>query len=448
MPKHVGIGSAVLGLCLAVGSGSCGEHVVVVDLVNLAAEATTVSAYYRIDADSYRASTVPSGQLPAGSPAIGIRPPASRDGTLNIQVLAYKSNVPCAINKGVTDVGVGASGKISATTVLDPVAYSPCSANDAPVRYPVDAKVWASAPNNVWIVGKDAAILRWDGSLFREFTLPASVLGGKRPTWKAVRGDNQGSVWLVGDGDSVVRIDASGNPTRLPIDFGATAQVPLLFTGVYAESGTAYLSGTTDGDTNGYIGIYTPATGKVSINQVDKAPINLMGKSYGLYAVDCSSLADCYYGGPESVIIHYTGGTMYKIEPLKSDKSCGSDQAFVNVSAIYATPTLATVRMVGTSGSGASKGVFISYENTARCFFAKDQDASAAFTVGALVNLGGRRPDDLIVVGTDAMYRWRTGDPVRIIGVEPGGWQSVAVVPGGFFALSQTGRIFYADVAP
>lgn len=439
MPKHVGIGSAVLGLCLAVGSGSCGEHVVVVDLVNLAAEATTVSAYYRIDADSYRASTVPSGQLPAGSPAIGIRPPASRDGTLNIQVLAYKSNVPCAINKGVTDVGVGASGKISATTVLDPVAYSPCSANDAPVRYPADAKVWASAPNNVWIVGKDAAILRWDGAVFREVNLPAAVLGTGKPTWRAVHGDSQGNVWISGDNESVVRISASGDATRIPVQIEPKPVTPLSFRGIHAGFGATWVVGARldpNGDlADGYIGQYDPVMKNFTVTRTDQ--IISIGTSRVLFDVDCTSSTDCWYVG-RTIVVHNING-VYKNEPLKSDGTCSSDATY-DLFGVYAHQDINFVKMVGAGGH------FVFYNG--KCFYAEKIDSMGTTIDGDLISIGARGPKDVFFVGSNAMYRWRNAVPDPIFATELAPWQSVAVVPGGFFALSQTGRIFYADVAP
>ena len=440
MPKHVGIGSAVLGLCLAVGSGSCGEHVVVVDLVNLAAEATTVSAYYRIDDDSYRASTVPSGQLPSGSPAIGIRPPASRDGTLNVHVLAYKSNVPCAINKGSTDVGVGASGKISATTVLDPVAYSPCSANDAPIRYPVDAKVWAGAPNNVWIVGKDAAVLRWDGAVFREVNLPAAVLGAGKPTWRAVHGDSQGNVWISGDNESVVRISASGDATRIPIQIAMKPTDPLSFWGVYAESGAAWIVGTRINSTadlvGGYLGKYDSATNKFVLTETDG--IAGVIDSNPLFDVDCSSNTDCWFVGRD-LIIHYANN-IYKQEYIYTDVMTCSSQSGMEVRSVYANSTLSLIKMVGEAGH------FVFHNG--KCFNTATQDSMGTTIDSDLISISARGPKDIFFVGRNALYRWRNAVPDPIFAQELGPWQSVAVVPGGFFALSQTGRIFYADVAP
>jgi len=446
MPNHARLASVALGLCSAVLFSACGEHVVVVDLINLSTEATSIAAYYRIDSDSYHASALQSGQFQIASPALGIRPPASRDGTLNVQVLAYKNNVPCALNKGSTDANIGTSGKISATAVLDSVTFTPCHANDAPVKYPLEARVWAGAPNNAWMVGKDGTVLRWDGALFREVVLPASVLGSNAPSWKAVRGDNQGNVWFVGDGDSVVRLDSSGNATRFALDFGSNSQVPMTWTGIYAESGTAYLSGTTTGDSQGYIGVLTPATGRIAVNQVSAAPIGLAGKSYGLYSVDCSSLADCWYGGVQSVVIHYTGGTSYASVPLQSDKSCSSDKSFVNVNSIYASATLASVKMVGGANDGAGPGLFISYDPTGKCFFVNEQDASTAATPGPLYGIAGRRPDDLVAVGQNAVYRWKTTGPVLLTGTPIGVWQSVSATPNGFFATAKTGELYYADL--
>lgn len=360
-----------------------------------------------------------------------------------MQVFAYKNNLPCALNKGSTKANLATSGKNSATAVLDVIPFAPCKANDAPVMYPAEARIWAGAANNVWIAGKDAAVLHWDGTLFQNVILPASVLGSGKPTWKAVRGDNQGNIWLAGDSDSVVRIDSKGNPTRFAVYFGSLLQNPITWTGVYADSGTAYLSGATTGDAQGYIGVYTTATGKVTVNQVDKAPVNLGGNSYGLYAVDCTSLSDCWYVGERSLVIHFTGGTNYSLVPLKNEATCSFPPSDISLRGVYANPTAANVKMVGIGNAGSGTGRFIS--NNGTCFFANDKDSSMNFTPGALLGIGGRRPDDLIVVGTDAMYRWRTALPVPLTGIDKGLWQSVTSTPSGFFA-TQASVIYYADL--
>lgn len=445
MPKHAGLATVTLALSSALSIVSCGEHVVVVDLVNLSAETSSVAAYYRIDTDAYHASALQSGQFQISSPVFGIRPPSSRDGTLTVQVFAYKNNLPCALNKGSTEAKLSTAGKINATAVLDVIPFAPCKASDAPVSYPAEAIIWAGTASNVWIVGKDAAVLHWDGTLFHNIVLPDSIAGTPRATWKAVRGDSQGNTWLVGDHDSAVRIDAAGNPTRLALDFGSLNQLPVTWTGVYAESGTAYLSGTTDSDAQGYIGIYSAATGKVTVNQVDKAPINLSGSSYGLYAVDCSSLNDCWYVGERSLVIHYTGGTNYGLVGIKNDATCGSPPSDISLRGVYANGTLSSVKMVGTGNAGGGTGRFIAHNGT--CFFANDKDQSSSFTPGSLLAISGRRPDDLIVSGKDAIYRWRASGAALLTGYEKGTWQSASALSGGFFA-TQASQILYSDLAP
>jgi hypothetical protein len=148
----------------------------------------------------------------------------------------------------------------------------------------------------------------------------------------------------------------------------------------------------------------------------------------------------------QSVVIHYTGGTSYASVPLKSDKSCSFDQSFVNVNSIYASATLASVKMVGGANDGAGPGLFISYDPTGKCFFVNDKDAGTAVTPGPLYGIAGRRPDDLVAVGQNAMYRWKTTGPALLTGTPIGVWQSVSAAPGGFFATSKTGEIYYADL--
>lgn len=450
MRHRASLVSHVLGLCTTLAMASCGEHVVVVELANLASAATTISAYYRIDSDSYRASTLNSSQLPAGSPAFGIRPPEGKSGTLSVQVFAYKNSVPCELSKGSTTVDVGGAGKLSATAALDDGAATPgCSANDAPVKYPSDAKVWAAAPNNVWIVGKDAAVLHWDGSLFKEVVLPSSVLGGKTPTWSAVHGDSQGNVWLAGDADAVVRIDPSGNPTAIPTTLNASSNYSMNYSGVHAELGSVWFSAYNSTRKDGFIGNFSAATNKLTTTQLSQAPISISNGDE-LYAVDCSSATDCWFGGKSQTIVHLTGGNTYTLVPLSDDATCGAAPSAFAIRSIYANANVRAVKMVGEYNNMTP--YFISHNGT--CFFRSDKDSQGNVIPTPPYSVHGRSPDNLVVVGPDAMYRWRTNGLTLIPGTDKSNWQSVSTVSSGFFAVSQgninapSGRIYYADLAP
>lgn len=449
MRHRASLVSHVLGLCTTLAMASCGEHVVVVELANLASAATTISAYYRIDSDSYRSSSLTSSQLPAASPAFGIRPPEGKSGTLSVQVFAYKNSVPCELSKGSTTVDVGGAGKLSATAALDAGAAAPgCSANDAPVKYPSDAKVWAAAPNNVWIVGKDAAVLHWDGALFKEVVLPSSVLGGKAPTWNAVHGDSQGNVWLAGDADAVVRIDPSGNPTAIPTTLVSSSPNPMNYTGIHAELGSVWFSAYTPSLADGFIGNFSAATNKLTTTQLTKLPKAIVGDA--LHAVDCSSATDCWFGGASQTVIHLTGGTTYTKVTLSDDTTCGAPPSDFTIRSIYANATLSAVKMVGEYNNMTP--YFISHNGT--CFFRSDKDSQGNLIPTPPYSIHGRSPDNLVVVGPDAMYRWRTNGLTLIPGIDKTSWQSVSTVPNGFFAVSQgsmtapSGRIYYADLAP
>ena len=441
--------SKVLGLCTTLGMTSCGEHVVVVELSHLATDATTVSAYYRIDSDSYRASVLQSGQFQVGSPMFGIRPPADRSGTMRVQVFGYKNNIPCELSLGETTVDVSSTGKLNAAAALTAGPPPPgCSANDTPVKYPSEAKVWAAAPNNVWIVGKNAAVLHWDGALFREVVLPSSVLSGKTPTWNAVHGDSQGNVWLAGDSDSVVRIDASGNATAIPTTLVAAFPYAMNYTGVHAEAGSVWFSAYTPTLADGFIGNYSAASNKLTTTQLTKLPKPIIGDA--LYAVDCSSAADCWFVGASQTAIHLTGGTTYTKVPLSDDTSCGGPPSDFTIRSVYANATVTAVKMVGEYMSMTP--YFIAHNGT--CFFRSDKDSQGNVIPTPPYALHGRSPDNLVVVGPDAMYRWRTNGLSKIAGVDKAIWQSVSTVPGGFFAVSQgtmiepSGRVYYADLGP
>lgn len=447
MRQSASIGKTILGLCATLGLASCGEHVVVVELSNLATDATTVSAYYRIDSDSYRASALQSGQFQAGSPSFGIRPPSGRSGTMTVQVLAYKNSVPCALSKGSTTVDVSGQGKLSAIAALDAGASAPgCSANDAPVKYPSDARVWAAAKDNVWIVGKNAAVLHWNGSLFREVVIPASVLGGKTPTFRAVHGDSQGNVWIVGEASSVLRIAPSGVPTAVPTTLVASSTYDLTYTGVYAAPGATWFSAFSPGLADGFIGNYSAAANKLTTTQLTKLPTAIVGDE--LHAVDCSSATDCWFVGAAQTVIHYTGGNAYAKVPLYNDNTCSFPPSDFTLHSVYAHATLSAVKMVGDYNNMTP--YFVSHNG--KCFFQTDKDSQGSAILTVPYALHGRTPDNLVVVGPDAMYRWRTNGLTKISGIDKTSWQSVSAVPSGFFAVSQgsmlepSGRVYYADL--
>lgn len=447
MRQRASIGSTILGLCATLGLASCGDHVVVVELSNLATDATTVSAYYRIDSDSYRASSLQSGQFQPGSPSFGIRPPSGRGGTMTVQVLAYKNNVPCALSKGSATVDVSGQGKLSATAALDAGAAAPgCSANDAPVKYPSDARVWAAAKDNVWIVGKDAAVLRWDGSLFREVVIPSTVLGGKTPTFRAVHGDSQGNVWIVGEANSVIRFDPNGTPSAVPTNLVSSNAYEMTYTGVHAAQGSVWLSAFSPGLADGFIGNYTAATNKLTTTQLTKLLPPIVGDE--LHAVDCSSATDCWFVGAAQTVVHLTGGSAYAKVTLSNDTSCGAPPSDFIIRSVYAHATISSVKMVGEYNNMTP--YFISHNG--KCFFQTDKDSQMNVIPTVPLSLHGRSPDNLVVVGPDAMYRWRTNGLTKIPGIDKTTWQSVSTVPSGFFAVSKgsmiepSGRVYYVDL--
>jgi hypothetical protein len=410
--------------CVIAQSG-CGEHVLLVTLENLSTEATSISAYFRIDQDSFRTSAIGTSVLSVSGSKFGIRPPEGRSGTLDVQVLAYKDSLPCALGKGSANADVSGTGPLSATAVLEPLSFSPCRANDAPVSYPIDAKIWASAPSNVWIAGKDAVVLHWDGSLFRNIALPDALLGSPKPTITAIRGDSQGNIWLTSESSTVFRLDPSGNAAKIPVDVVASSSYQLTFSGVYAESGSAVFSAFSPGLADGFIGVYSAATGKITATQATKLPTSIA--SGELHGVDCTSLSDCWFVGSDATVIHYSGGS-YTKELVKSDSSCGFTTSLVDIQAVAASANKSQVKMVGKGG------YFVAYQSTGTpCFYRDNHDSAGNVIAGDLLSISTRRPDEAVVVGQAAVYRWRTDGLLLTPGYEKGTWQSVSALSSGFF---------------
>lgn len=444
MSMRAGLIHTRMALCagMLLAQSGCGEHVLVVTLENLSAEATSISTYYRIDQDSFRSTEIAAGQLPASGAKFGIRPPEGRSGTLDVQVLAYKDSLPCALNKGITSADVGGSGPIDATTVLDQIPFSPCRANDAPVSYPVDAKVWASAPNNVWIAGKDSVVLHWDGSLFRNIPIADSVLGNPKPSFRAIRGDGQGNLWLASDAPFVVRIAANGSAVRIPIQLGATGSstAPLVYNGVYADAASAWIVGTrndpTSGLIGGFVGKYDAARSEFVVTETDRLPG--ISSSYPLFGVDCASSTDCWFVGTGLVLRALNGS--YQEQLIYSDGTTCTFKSSADLRAVYANSDISLVKMIGASGR------YVFYNG--KCFNSATQDA-AMRTIGSdLVSMSAHTSKDLIVVGSNALYRWKGSAPEQLFPTELSPWQSVVSLSAGFFVTAQTGRIFYAPLSP
>lgn len=444
MSMRAGLAHTMMALCASslIAQSGCGEHVLVVTLENLSSEATGISTYYRIDQDSFRSTTLTTDQLSGAGLKFGIRPPEGRSGTLDVQVFSYKDSLPCALNKGVTSADVGGSGPLDATAVLDQLPFGPCRANDAPVSYPVDAKLWASAPNNVWIAGKDAVVLHWDGSLFRNIVIPDSVTGSPKPTFRAIRGDSQGNIWLAGDAPFVVRIAANGSATRIPIQLGAVSSstAPLLYQGIYAEGSAAWIVGTRNdpasGLLGGFVGTFDPARSEFVVTETDKLPG--VSSSYPLFGIDCASSTDCWFVGSGLILSVQNG--IYKEQFVFSDSNTCTFKSSADLRAVYANSDINLVKMIGASGR------YVFYNG--KCFNSATQDA-AMRTIGSdLLAISARTSKDLILVGTNALYRWRASAPEQIFPTELAPWQSVSALSAGFFVSAQTGRIFYAPLQP
>ena len=427
MPKRAGLVHTMMALCAGsvIAQSGCGEHVLMVTLENLSTEATSISAYFRIDQDSFRTSAIETSALTAAGSSFGIRPPEGRSGTLDVQVLAYKDSLPCALGTGSANADVSGTGPLRATAVLAPLSFSPCRANDAPVSYPIDAKIWASAPNNVWIAGKDAMVLHWNGALFENIALPDALLGSPKPHITAIRGDSQGNIWLTSDSSTVIRLDSSRNAAKIPVDLVASSTYSLTFSGVYAESGSALFSAFSPGLADGFIGIYSAATGRITATQATKLPTAIA--SGELHDVDCTSVSDCWFVGSDATVIHYSGGS-YTKELVKSDASCGFTTSLVDIQSVAASTTKSQVKMVGKSG------YFVAYQSTGTpCFYRDNLDSAGSPIQGDLLRISTRRSDEAVVVGKGVVYRWRTGGLLLLPGYENGTWQSVSALSSGFF---------------
>ncbi len=220
----------------------------------------------------------------------------------------------------------------------------------------------------------------------------------------------------------------------------------MTYTGVHAAQGSVWLSAFSPGLADGFIGNYTAATNKLTTTQLTKLLPPIVGDE--LHAVDCSSATDCWFVGAAQTVVHLTGGSAYAKVTLSNDTSCGAPPSDFIIRSVYAHATISSVKMVGEYNNMTP--YFISHNG--KCFFQTDKDSQMNVIPTVPLSLHGRSPDNLVVVGPDAMYRWRTNGLTKIPGIDKTTWQSVSTVPSGFFAVSKgsmiepSGRVYYVDL--
>src|SRR5262249_22681839 len=66
--------------------------------------------------------------------------------------------------------------------------------------------VWASAPDDAWIVGNNGNILHWDGS---NWSLTGAVTSGTTESLQGIWGSTANDVWAVGQHGTVLRWDGT-----------------------------------------------------------------------------------------------------------------------------------------------------------------------------------------------------------------------------------------------
>lgn len=448
MKTKVGTIGRFLGVISALLSG-CGEHVVVVSLEKLSPEAQAISVYYKMEPDGVRSKSLSRDDLAKENQSFGIRPPTNRVGPMSIRTFTYKDNLPCALNKGAIGAEVQAAGKMEVLVPLENGAATPnCSANDPPVRYPQEAKVWAGSDKNVWIVGKDAAVLHWDGALFHEIVIPQDLLNPALPpngvqnpdppvpTWNGVVGDVQGNVWLAGTNQTVIKFDKDKRPFRIKSQPTATPNRQLDYTGVDSKDGQVLFSGSELVSDKFFVGKCSAIENTVTTDEVKIT-------SSHIYAVSCTTATDCWFAGNDSALIHQKDKAVFEVVKVGYESSCGGTGLGLHLRSIIAHANPQQVKAVGFN-YGSDQAALVSFDMSLGCFMPITR---------TLPNQGGLKDPtaaihrfgqaDPIIVSANSMYRLSgsTWEPLPVSGEAM--WRSVYLISDKkFFATDSSGRIY------
>lgn len=227
-----------VGLCLGIlaglGLGACDDNQnILVTVQGLPSGNPSLGAYYSV-VDAQPAVTR-AAAITQNLSQFGFRLPPGLSGKLALSVFAYQNLLPCIAASGTATIELAGKSRQDVSINLTPSAGSACTIHQGPAELPPVGKVplasWGNAPDNIWVVGDQGMILRWDGRVFHTIELPPE-LAAAPPTWRAVAGAGRDYVWVAGDKGAVARWNGTAltavplvNSMNVPFDPGSS-QLP------------------------------------------------------------------------------------------------------------------------------------------------------------------------------------------------------------------------------
>ncbi|HNN91586.1 MAG TPA: hypothetical protein PKI03_04930 [Pseudomonadota bacterium] len=301
---------SVAGSLLSIATlGGCeNRQVAVIFLKNRSEAATALGAYYKLNEPTFRSSGV-HGNLDR----FGIEAQLGTTGDLEVQVFSYANEIPCSLNSGNGTVKL--PGEYRQNLTLDlATTTSTCAGAKEPVDFPTQKmSVWTKSPTDIWLVGDQGKILRWNGERYTTVPLPAS-LAALPPDWTSIVGNSRGEVIIAGTKGYVLRYSPTTNALE-PLTVSSPSGTLIVGLNWRAASiadpsvGDVWLAGS-----GGYVGYYNPglgakvdATGMNCTNGVTTTPF-----TRDINAVSCVAatrtvgpLYDCWFAADQGTLLRY-----------------------------------------------------------------------------------------------------------------------------------------------
>jgi hypothetical protein len=191
-------------------------------------QVAVVSLQGRPDSDSLGVyaslSTVTDHSLVTGFSSsldqFGVEVPQGQSGTLSVNVYAYKNGVPCVRGAASGDVELPGQYKQDLSLTMKAAATAGCDGLSEKIGLPANPVLWASAVNDVWIVGEAGKIFHWNGSVYQRLIAP--TYDGK--DFYAVWGSSKDDVWMAGKDNAIVHWD--GTALTAPVQTGMVPAPP------------------------------------------------------------------------------------------------------------------------------------------------------------------------------------------------------------------------------
>jgi len=316
-------------------------------------QVAVVSLQGRPDSDSLGVyaslSTVTDRSLVTGISSsldqFGVEVPQGQSGTLSVNVYAYKNGVPCVRGNASGDVELPGQYKQDLSLTMKASATAGCDGLSEKIGLPANPVLWASAVNDVWVVGEAGKIFHWNGSVYQRLIAP--TYDGK--DLYAVWGSSKDDVWIAGKDNAIVHWD--GTALTAPVQTGIQPAPPTT-TNWRSIAGAG--SGATKivyfvGDT-GAAGFSVPGSpitvSTYTFNCDVPTPKPTMPPNWrSSYCTSLPGFVDCWFGAEDGVLNRYWNGACVRVP---TDLSTG-----ITITSIWEgfDGSKIDLRVVGTGGA-------------------------------------------------------------------------------------------------